>query len=32
MAIQSSILAWESNGERSLVGYSLQGSQESDMT
>ena len=32
MAIYFSILAWESHGQRSLVGYSSWGSKESDMT
>ena len=32
MAIYISILAWESHGQRSLVGYSSWGSKESDMT
>ena len=32
MAIHSSILAGESHGRRSLVGYSPQGSKESDTT
>ena len=32
MAIPSNILAWESHGQRSLVGYSLWGHEESDMT
>ena len=32
MATHSSILAWEPHGERSLVGYSLWGCKESDMT
>ena len=32
MAIHSSILAWRINGQRNLVGYSLQGCKESDPT
>ena len=32
MAIHSSILAWKPHGQRSLVGYSPQGLQESDAT
>ena len=32
MATHSSILAWESRGQRSLVGYSSQGRRESDTT
>ena len=32
MAIHSSILAWRIPGQRSLVGYSLGGCKESDMT
>ena len=32
MAIHSSILAWESHGQRILVGYSPWGHKESDMT
>ena len=32
MATHSSILAWESHGQRSLAGYSPQGHKESDMT
>ena len=32
MATHSSILAGESHGQRSLVGYSLWGQEESDMT
>ena len=32
MATHSSILAGESHGQRSLVGYHLQGRKESDMT
>ena len=32
MAIHSSILAGESHGQRSLVGYSLWGHKELDMT
>ena len=32
MATHSSILAWESHGQRSLVGYSPWGHKESDMT
>ena len=32
MATHSSILAWESHGQRSLVGYSLWGRKELDMT
>ena len=32
MATHSSILAWESHGQRSLVGYSSQGRRESDTT
>ena len=32
MAIHSSILAWRSHGQRSLVGYSPRGRKESDMT
>ena len=32
MAGHSSILAWESHGQRSLAGYSLWGRKESDMT
>ena len=31
-ATHSSILAWESHGQRSLVGYSSQGRRESDTT
>ena len=32
MAIHFSILAWKSHGQRGLVGYSLRGSTELDMT
>ena len=32
MATHSNILAWESHGQRSLVGYSPWGCKESDMT
>ena len=32
MAIHSSILAWESHGQRSLVGYSPQGYKDLDTT
>ena len=32
MATHSSILAWETHGQRSLVGYSPCGPKESDMT
>ena len=32
MTTHSSILAWESHGQRSLVGYSLWGHKESDAT
>ena len=32
MAAHSSILAWESHGQRTLVGYSPWGHKESDMT
>ena len=32
MATRSSILAWEIQGQRSLVGYSPQGCKESDVT
>ena len=32
MATHSSILAWESHGQRSLVGYSIQGGKELDTT
>ena len=32
MATQSSILAWEIHGQRSLAGYSPQDCKESDMT
>ena len=32
MATHSSILAWETHGQRSLVGYGLWGHKESDMT
>ena len=32
MAVHSSILTGESHGQRSLVGYSLQGCTESEMT
>ena len=32
MATHSSILAWESHGQRSLAGYSPYGHKESDMT
>ena len=32
IAIHSSRLAWESHGQRSLLGYSPQGHRESDMT
>ena len=32
MAIHSSILAWESHGQRTLAGYSPWGCKESDMT
>ena len=32
MATHCSILAWESHGQRSLVGYSPRGHKESDMT
>ena len=32
MEIHSSILAWKSHGQRSLVGYSLWGRKESDTT
>ena len=32
MATHSSILAWKSHGQRSLVGYSQWGHEESDMT
>ena len=32
MGTHSSILAWKTHGQRSLVGYSLKGSKESDMT
>ena len=31
-ATHSSILAWKTHGQRSLVGYSLKGRKESDMT
>ena len=32
IATHSTILAWKSHGQRSLVGYSPQGRNESDMT
>ena len=32
MATHSSVLAWESHGQRSLVGYRPRGRKESDMT
>ena len=32
MATHSSTLAWKIHGQRSLVGYNLRGSKESDMT
>ena len=32
MATHSSVLAWNSHGQRSLVGYSFQGCKELDMT
>ena len=32
MTTHSSILAWKSHGQRSLVGYSPQGHKESEMT
>ena len=32
MATSSSILAWKTHGQRSLVGYGLGGCKESDMT